>query len=513
MAQKAAASYSMDHAVSQTEVLKSLYLGKSAGFDMATSIASMNSASALAIGLGGDMEATQRTLNLAYLNFRDPLKTADQNFKSLSDTMAKATSAFDYKNIEELRSQMELATPTALAAGMGSPEGMKDMIATLADFTRHGLTGSVAGAAFEESLHGVLKMSKNLGIQLVTNKDGGLDYMKSLEQIRTHFISLYGSMSAIPTGTLLEIQKTFGIRGMRALLLDPAEMENMRGQLDHVNGAAAQFQKTMESSPAAQWEIFKNKLEALSITVGGALLPSAISLIGVLGSVVERIVKFAQAHPALVKFVAVFAAISAGVLVAVGSLLVLAGAVASGIAAFGALGIGGPIIAGIVAVGLAIAGVVAVVAAWFPQLFDAGLNIVKMIAKGILAGVSHAISAISTVAKAIRDHLPFSPAKIGPLRDLGHIRVSETIAAAIRPAPVMRAMSSVAAGIAMTGAMMGTPAFAATAGAPNITINAPVTVKGDIYDRDGFAQALDAHNRKIVDVVEKELNRRARTDF
>src|SRR5208337_1032083 len=250
MAQKAAAAYSMQHAISQEQALKQLYLGKSAGFDMATAIQSMNTAASLAIGLGGDMEATQRTLNLAYLNFKDPAKSAQENFQMLGDIMAKTTSAFDYKDVEEFRSQLELATPTALAAGMGTTEGMKDLAATLADFTRHGLTGSLAGAAFEESLHGVLKMSQNLGIALVHNKEGGLDYMHSLEQIRKHFIGLYGSMQAIPTGVLQEIQKTFGLRGLRALLLDPAEMEDMRAQLDHVNGAAAEFQKRMESSPA-----------------------------------------------------------------------------------------------------------------------------------------------------------------------------------------------------------------------------------------------------------------------
>ncbi len=97
MAQKAAATYSMQHAISQAQVLKQLYLGKSAGFDMATSIASMNTSAALAIGLGGDMEETQRTLNLAYLNFRDPAKSAQQNFKALGDVMGYATRQFDYK--------------------------------------------------------------------------------------------------------------------------------------------------------------------------------------------------------------------------------------------------------------------------------------------------------------------------------------------------------------------------------------------------------------------------------
>lgn len=511
MAQKAAAEYSMKHAVSQEGVLKQLYLGKSAGFDMATAIASMNTASALAIGLGGDMEATQRTLNLAYLNFRDPSKTAAQNFQILGDTMAKATSAFDYQNIEELRSQLELAAPTALAAGMGTTEGMKDLVSILADYTRHGLTGSVAGAAFEESLHGVLKMSKTLGIALVKNKDGGLDYMHSLEQIRKHFIGLYGSMQAIPTDVLQKIQKTFGIRGIRALLLDPAEMENMRGQLDHVKGAAQQFQKTMESSPAQQWAIFINKLEALKILIGNALLPSAIKIVGVLGSVIEKIVNFGQAHPALVKFVAIFAAISAGVLIVVGGIIAAVG----GLLALGAAaGIAGPVIGIILGIGVALAAVIAALAAFFPKAFSAGVHFIEMIGRGIIHGASYAIDAIEGVLKKVRDHLPFSPAKVGPLRDLHRVRIIQTIAEAMRPAPAIRAMRNVAGAIAVAGMAAGaTPAFAGGASGGGIVINMPISVKGDVYDGDGFRKALHDHRRDLVAELHRELSRINRTAF
>ena len=50
--------------------------------------------------------------------------------------------------------------------------GFKEMVATLADFTRHGLTGSMAGEALQESLHGVLEMQQKLGIPMVRNAKG-----------------------------------------------------------------------------------------------------------------------------------------------------------------------------------------------------------------------------------------------------------------------------------------------------------------------------------------------------
>jgi TP901 family phage tail tape measure protein len=508
-AQKAAADTSMQHAISQEQVLKSLYLGKSAGMDMTTAIASMNSASALAIGLGGDMEETQRTLNLAYINFKDPSKSAQENFKALGDVMAYATRQFDYKNIEELRSQMELATPTALAAGMGSPQGMKDMVAILADFTRHGLTGSLAGAAFEESLHGVLKMSHTLGIALVRNKEGGLDYMKSLEQIRQHFIGLYGSMEAIPTGQLAQIQKTFGIRGLRALLLDPAEMENMRGQLDKTAGAAAQAQAIMEKTPSAQWQILTQQFFALEVLIGNALTPAVVTLMSYLSRAIGYVVQFATAHPQIVKFVALFAAISAGVLVAVGGLIALAGGLLV-VASFGPTI--GAVIAAIAGIGVAVAGAVAAVLTWAPRLFESGMHLVRTLADGIIAGAAYPVKAIEDVVRRMRAFLPFSPAKVGPLSDLHRIKIVEQIATAIKPGPALRAMRNTAMAIATTGvlAMPG----AAGAGGLTIQISMPITVQGDVTDGGAaLRKQLDGHVDYLVERINSRLQDRARTSF
>jgi TP901 family phage tail tape measure protein len=498
-AHKAAVDAATHHAISEEQVLKQLYLGKSAGFDMTTSIAAMNSASALAIGLGGDMEETQRTLNLAYINFKDPAKSAEQNFKSLGDVMAYATRQFDYKNIEELRSQMELATPTALAAGMGSPQGMKDMVAILADFTRHGLTGSVAGAAFEESLHGVLKMSKTLGIALVHNKEGGLDYMKSLEAIRTHFISLYGSMSAIPTGALAEIQKTFGIRGLRALLLDPAEMEGMRSQLDKVAGAAAGAQAIMERTPSAQWQILTQKLFALEEMIGNALSPTVVKLMGYLGRAVDMIVNFGAAHPQIVNFVALFAAMAAGAAAVVGGAVAVAGATI------------GTAVAAIGGIGLALAGALAAVITWSPKFLTAGENIVKQIGLGVLAGAHWAIEAIGGVVGKMRAYLPFSPAKTGPFRDLHRVKIIETLAQAIRPDAAVKAMRRTAMALAVTGAVV--MPGAAMAGGGGITINYSINVAGDVGDGTSLKKQLDEHADHLVGLIHRRLADRDRTSF
>ena len=68
----------------------------------------------------------------------------------------------------------------------------------------------------------------------------------------------------------------------------------------------------------------------------------------------------------------------------------------------------------------------------FSSFKDAGKNIVKSIADGIKGAIGMVTDAIGKVTKKIRDFLPFSPAKEGPLRDIMNVKIAESIAEAIR---------------------------------------------------------------------------------
>lgn len=57
-------------------------------------------------------------------------------------------------------------------------------------------------------------------------------------------------------------------------------------------------------------------------------------------------------------------------------------------------------------------------------LYQAGKNVISGLINGIKSMVGKVASAISSVTKKIRDHLPFSPAKEGPLSGSGNPRIS-----------------------------------------------------------------------------------------
>jgi len=85
---------------------------------------------------------------------------------------------------------------------------------------------------------------------------------------------------------------------------------------------------------------------------------------------------------------------------------------------------------------------------WFYNLnqmfFNAGKNIINSVWSGIKSFVNKPYEAVKAMVQKIRNLLPFSPAKDGPLRDIHKIRLVETIAESIKPNALVNKMRHVA---------------------------------------------------------------------
>lgn len=139
------------------------------------------------------------------------------------------------------------------------------------------------------------------------------------------------------------------------------------------------------------------------------------------------------------------------------------------------------------------------------DLFEAGANVVKTIWRGIKSFVNKPIEAIAGMAQKIRNYLPFSPAKEGPLRDLHRVKIVETVAEAINPRPVQEAM-----GAALAPSAGG---FAA-AGAGGVRINySPTVYVGAGTGREQFAALLEEHGRELLRKVQQAMEDYNRTKF
>jgi phage-related minor tail protein len=156
------------------------------------------------------------------------------------------------------------------------------------------------------------------------------------------------------------------------------------------------------------------------------------------------------------------------------------------------------------------------------RLYQAGKNMINSLWEGIKSMIMQPINAVKGMVKKIRDFLPFSPAKEGPLRDIHRIRLVETISQNIKPGPVINAMKKVTAAVAVTAMPMqnaaamkaggsafnnsissGSSAPASITYAPTITIMGTATAQ----DKMDFGQLLKKHEKEIGRMVE-EINRK-----
>jgi len=117
------------------------------------------------------------------------------------------------------------------------------------------------------------------------------------------------------------------------------------------------------------------------------------------------------------------------------------------------------------------------------KMFEAGKKIIEALWQGMKSVINKPVEVMESVAQKIRNFLPFSPAKEGPLKDLHKVNIVGTIASAITPAPIMRAMFRIGEaikGVAIGATMRaGMPAPAlASAGMPSINITQNISFSG-----------------------------------
>ncbi|WP_262885391.1 phage tail tape measure protein [Foetidibacter luteolus] len=107
-----------------------------------------------------------------------------------------------------------------------------------------------------------------------------------------------------------------------------------RRQLELVNGQQKgsmdkEYQKRVASS-AAQMQIFKNRIQELSVKVGSALLPTLNKIVASAGKWMDKISGFIDKHPKLISGLAIAASAASGLSIAGGYLSFVVGGLAKG---------------------------------------------------------------------------------------------------------------------------------------------------------------------------------------
>lgn len=161
---------------------------------------------------------------------------------------------------------------------------------------------------------------------------------------------------------------------------------------------------------------------------------------------------------------------------------------------------------------------------WFVGLhvkfFNAGKTIVSMLWNGIKSMASKPVEAIKDIVKKMRDYLPFSPAKEGPFRDLHKVKIVETIASSMKPAPMLNAIAGVtkSASVALNGkAPISGAASRSSAGTGSVVIHysPTITIGGAVSQetQQSFEAQLRKHSAEIMRMIEEVNQRKQRLAF
>ncbi len=147
------------------------------------------------------------------------------------------------------------------------------------------------------------------------------------------------------------------------------------------------------------------------------------------------------------------------------------------------------------------------------KMFQLGAKVADFLSFGMLSKTANTQKAIGKHAQIIRDHLPHSPAKIGPLKDLHKVKLIETIAATIKPAPLFSAMNK-ALSFKAKPISMGNSRQANIGGTVSIHYNPNVLINGASPQvKEDFTQMLKQHKDEILKLVKAEKQRQMRLAY
>jgi TP901 family phage tail tape measure protein len=142
------------------------------------------------------------------------------------------------------------------------------------------------------------------------------------------------------------------------------------------------------------------------------------------------------------------------------------------------------------------------------DLFTAGKKLVENLWKGIESLAMKPVEAMKNIVQKIRNLLPFSPAKEGPLRDIHKIKLIETIASGLRPDHLFTRMQDIASKVSQFAPIGLRPALA---GSTTITVNVgPIQVYGTEGGKvaQSVASDLEREIRRVIAKIENERYRR-----
>ena len=445
-------------------------------------------------------------------NWRTAFKMSQDEVRALSDQInyLSNVTASDTTTISDIVTRVgalgdvagvSSASIAAIGTTMASVGVGSDVAAT---GIKNFMLSLVAGEAATKSQR---EAFKKLGLD---SEQVSKDMQKDSEKTILKVLQGVSKLSKAEQATTL--QQLFGKESIGAIAPLLTNLDNLKNNLDAVSDSTkylGSMQKEFEArnaTTANTLQLTKNRVAELGINIGSILLPGLNKTLEVINPLLGKVADFANQNKTLIGVIGgvvfglaslkiaslalgyAWTFVSGGALIlqktylALRSSAILAAVATKGWAAaqwlFNAAMTANPI-------GLIVAAIAAVIAAgvalymhwdtvkakfvevwegiknWFTSfsLYDSGMKMLQTLADGIKAAAYAPVEAISGALGKVREYLPFSDAKVGPLSQLtlSGQKVVDTLREGMLSAKPLTDASSSQFGSALTGFGGGSP--------------------------------------------------------
>nr|DAI11003.1 MAG TPA: minor tail protein [Caudoviricetes sp.] len=365
----------------------------------------------LASAGGTDLATTSDIVTDGLTSMGLTAKDTDKFVDIMASTCSNANT-----NIELMGETLKYVGPVAGSLGVE----MDDLSVAIGLMGNAGLKGSNAGTALRAGLANLVnptkemaKAMKKYGVELITNKDGSVDLMGTMQNLRTVLGDLDQTTQAQALSTI------FGKEAMSgwASIVNASEgdFNKLSEAIANSDGVAQSMSDTMMQGMNGALTQMKSALEGVAITIGERLTPFIEKLADGISKVCDWFNNLSPTTQTIIMVIVGLVACIGPLLILVGSgislfanLSIVAGGLSTTVGAL--MGAFSSVIGVVVAVVGAIAGFIAIIVnaykenETFRSTVDSVFNNIKSIISNVMSVIKDVISMAWSVIKVIWDN-------------------------------------------------------------------------------------------------------------
>jgi len=307
-----ALNYAATHLTDATETLNIEYALNSAGLKADAARVGSEIVAEVATVTNGMPEQVGEVVATTFNNLGASLEgSVKERLSRIGDLLTKTQFKFQIRDFGQLGESMKYAAPALAQYNIELAQG----VTLIGELNSAGLQGGMAGTALTATLAKLSGAADKFGFALARNAKGGLDVIGALRNMS----NAIGGFDNLSQDTADELQKTFGIEGVRALIAFGKRLNQLEKDYQDVaegsRGLRSRAYQAFLKSSSGQMRLLGNNLRIVGTVLAGTVLPPINWLVGKLASAARWVGELTQEFPVLGKVISGVAAGMGGLFV------------------------------------------------------------------------------------------------------------------------------------------------------------------------------------------------------